>query len=227
MPNNWDRAVSFVLVLCGMAIAASVVKRTFFPSAVNAAQLRRDEIVTDWKDIVSSSRIVGDPNARALLIVFDDFECPFCQRFHATVEATLRQYPRDVALALVHLPIPGHRFAKPAARAAECAAGQGRFMQMTDALFDWQDSLGLISWNRYAIRAGVLDTVRFSSCFSADTAVPLIDAGVAVAEKFGITSTPTVLLNSWKFGRTPTEADLSRAIDSLLGGGTQPPRSPE
>lgn len=48
----------------------------------------------------------------------------------------------DIAFYLVHLPLPGHRFARPAARASECAHAEGRFAEMVDAIYDSQDSLG-------------------------------------------------------------------------------------
>jgi protein-disulfide isomerase len=47
---------------------------------------------------------------------------------------------KQVSLIYIHFPLTGHRFAMPAARAAECAGNQGRFQAMYDQLFDGQDS---------------------------------------------------------------------------------------
>jgi hypothetical protein len=75
--------------------------------------------------------------------------------------AVRARYPKDVGLFFVHFPLPMHRFARPAARATECAGLQGKFGQMVDAVYNKQDSLGLKSWSDYGRDAGVADTVAF------------------------------------------------------------------
>jgi protein-disulfide isomerase len=49
-------------------------------------------------------------------------------------------YPTEVAVVFHHFPLNGHRFARAAALAGDCAAAQGRFAEMKEQLFARQDS---------------------------------------------------------------------------------------
>jgi hypothetical protein len=51
-----------------------------------------------------------------------------------------------------------------AARNAECAHEQGRFLSMHDVLYAKQDSFGIKPWAGYAREAGVPDIDRFELC---------------------------------------------------------------
>ena len=47
------------------------------------------------------------------LIVFSDFECPFCARVAPTLREILARYPTEVRLVFRHNPLPFHRHARP------------------------------------------------------------------------------------------------------------------
>ncbi|HTX47020.1 MAG TPA: DsbA family protein, partial [Solirubrobacteraceae bacterium] len=74
---------------------------------------------------------VRGPEADAgLLVVYSDYECPFCAAFH------VRLSELAVRVCVRHFPVrSSHPRAWPAACAAEAAALQGRFWAMHDALF--------------------------------------------------------------------------------------------
>ena len=69
------------------------------------------------------------------MIEFSDFQCPYCQRAHATVEQVLSTYGDRIHFVYRHYPVPGHPAAKPAAEASECAKEQGKFWPFHDRLF--------------------------------------------------------------------------------------------
>ena len=131
------------------------------------------------------------------MIVYGDYECPFC----AAVEVRLRALPLRVAFR--HFPVrASHPRALPAAHAAEAAAAQGAFWAMHDALFDDQGRLeDPHLWER-AERLG-LDVARFE----ADRRFPQV--AERVREQFrggvraGVATTPTVFLEGRRYsGRT-------------------------
>lgn len=65
-----------------------------------------------------------------LVIVYADFECPFCAVLHQRLERL------PVTIVFRHFPVrSSHPRAWPAASAAEAAAHQGRFWEMHDSLF--------------------------------------------------------------------------------------------
>lgn len=127
------------------------------------------------------------------------------------------RFASAISQVFVHLPLSGHRFARSAAEAAECAASQSRFEAFVDVIFAKQDSIGLKPWAGYAAEAGVPSISAFTECLR-DPPVGRIEAGVALADKLGIGATPTVIANGWKFGAPPPARELSRVIEDLLAG---------
>jgi protein-disulfide isomerase len=80
----------------------------------------------------------GSASAPAVLLVFSDFQCPFCGRFaRETLSAIEREYVArgELLMAFRHLPLPIHPQAIAAAQSAECAGSQGKFWEMHDELF--------------------------------------------------------------------------------------------
>jgi protein-disulfide isomerase len=81
--------------------------------------------------VLSAEDHVRGPSGGRTLIVYADFECPFC----AALEIRLRALPTDRTV-FRHFPVrSSHPRAWPAACAAEAAGLQGRFWEMHDALF--------------------------------------------------------------------------------------------
>jgi len=108
----------------------------------------------------------------------------------------LRQkFPGMIALVYRHWPLSRHRFAYQAARAAECAAEQGRFEAFHDVVYAQQDSLGLKVFGEMAAEAGVPDLGLFEVCTSSTDPVPSIEADIAKVIELGGIGTPTLLMN--------------------------------
>lgn len=87
---------------------------------------------------VSKEHVRGNPNASITIVEYSDFQCPFCQRDFATLNAILEQYGDDVNLVYRHYPLSFHQNAQKAAEASECAAelgGNDTFWEFHDAIF--------------------------------------------------------------------------------------------
>ena len=89
---------------------------------------------------------------------------------------------------------------------------------MESVLYAQQDSFGRKPWDKFAADAGVRDSAAFSACVRSDGAIPRIDRGIAAAAALQLTSTPTIIVNGWKFMGGPPDSVLSKAIDRLLAG---------
>ena len=219
MKDIIERAVSLAVGLAAIAIAVVLVHREFFSSPqAPATAPALPEYVANWSELQSAGRLIGDSTAPVKVIEFADLECPFCRQFHTTLNDIGKRFDTKVAFVYVHLPLPNHRFARPAARAVECAHEEGRFAALVDRLYQGQDSLGLKSWSSYAAEAGIRDTLRFQHCLSDTSALPYVERGVAAAEKHGISATPTVIVNGWKFPKPPAIDELDAVIQQLLDG---------
>jgi protein-disulfide isomerase len=158
MKTHLDRVLSVILTLAAASIAVAFVHREFAaPSAVRGPAAARTR-VKGWTDLLKDGVFIGDTAATVKIVEFGDFECPFCRRADSVFRIVKQKYGAEVALVYVHYPLPMHRFAIPAARAAECAGEQDRFAEMHDALFSKQDSLGLKSWMSFASETAIRDT---------------------------------------------------------------------
>lgn len=215
---TWDRVQATIITAAAVAVAAVLVHREFIGTTPVATPRRQPQPVAAWRDILPAGRVIGNPNAKVMLIEFADLECPFCRRFQSTLNQATAKYPNDVALVFVHLPLEMHRFSRYGAKMAECAAAQGRFRNMVDAIYQRQDSLGLRPRLAYALDAGLGDTVAFRRCVADTTTPPMVAKGLAAARKLSLTATPTLLLNNWRFGGVPSDSELYRAIEDVLAG---------
>lgn len=220
MQTFWDRALSAILVLAAVAIAGTVVHRGYFDTSSPPSQEidRSARFDGNWRDALEGARIVGDPEASVLIVVFSDLECPFCRRFHDLLRVVTAKHGQAVAYAFAHFPLAGHQHAPDAAQAAECAAAGGRFAELLDFVFDNQDSLGVQDWLWFARGAGISDSAAFLQCMEDRAGSHMIDKGIVVGGRMGVRGTPAVFLNGWRYPGVPPEADFLQAVDDLVAG---------
>ncbi len=148
----------------------------------------------------------GNPRAPVTLVVFSDFQCPFCSRALPTLRQIEQTYGEKVRVVWKHEPLPMHPNAIPAAEAAEAAREQGKFWQMHDKLFENQNALTPDSFERYARELG-LDLSRFRESLQSHRNRRRIDEDAALAGRVGATGTPTFFINGERVvGAQPFEA---------------------
>ena len=154
----------------------------------------------------------GSSSAPAGLIVYSDFECPFCARFERETLTKLFKLYVDsgkVLVAFRHLPLPIHENAVMAANAAWCAGGQGRFWDMHDALFRSQNNLRAETVRDLAQELGL--GTPWTNCVEdlMDQTETAIDRDANGARALGIGSTPTILVG-------PTQSDGSIKVSAVF-----------
>jgi protein-disulfide isomerase len=143
---------------------------------------------------VGASPVRGPQRAPVTVVVFSDFQCPFCQRSEATLRALVEQYGTRVRLVFKNHPLPMHPSARAAARAALAAGEQGKFWEYHDVLFAHIDALDPASLERYARDLG-LDVERFRRTMGDARTDAAIDADEAEATRLGVAGTPTFFVN--------------------------------
>jgi protein-disulfide isomerase len=150
---------------------------------------------------------VRGPGEAPLVVVYGDYECPFC--------AALEERLRDLALrvAFRHFPIrTTHPRAFPAACAAEAAGRQGAFWPMHDALFADQGRLeDPHLWAR-AERLG-LDLARFDADRRSDDVAARVRADFRGGVRAGVPTTPTLFVDGRLHAGRPDAALWRRLID--------------
>lgn len=184
------------VVLSAVLTTALTVRRELFSSVRASAPEVSYE--PDWLSYATAGQVIGPPEAPLTIIEFADFQCPACRAFKADVEELRRRYPNDVRLIYRHFPLSTHPVAVPAARASECAAEQGKFKAMHDALYEDQASIGVVPWSSFAQAAGLPDLRRFEACISRSEPFQALEKDIAAGNRLGISGTPTVLVNGWR-----------------------------
>ncbi|MBV8544433.1 MAG: thioredoxin domain-containing protein [Acidobacteria bacterium] len=141
-----------------------------------------------------SGPVRGPATAPVTIVEYSDFECPYCGRASATVAEVLKKYPTQVRLVFHHFPLPIHRSAQLAAKAASCAGEQGKFWEMHDMLFLNQSKLTAPDLVVHANSIG-LDGARFTRCMGDDHLDAALTADHASGESYGVTGTPAFFIN--------------------------------
>ena len=141
---------------------------------------------------------IRGPEHGSLVIVYSDYECPFC----AVLE--LRKLP--VRTVFRHFPVrSSHPRALAAACAAEAAAAQGEFWAMHDLLFADQGRLeDPHLWAR-AERLG-LDVARFDADRRSPVVAGRVDARFREGVRAGVTITPTLFAGGERYAGRPDAA---------------------
>jgi len=219
MTNPFERIMSGLLTAAAVVLALSFAHREFSSHPPSrTAIVKPPQKVDNWQHLLDAGIVIGDSNAPVKILEISDFECPFCKRFETAFRASQRQFGRSVALVYVHYPLPMHRFAMPAARAAECAHEQGKFAEFHDLIFDKQDSLGLKSWASFAHDADVPDVKAFERCNERTTPVLQVTKGETVARELDVHGTPTVIVNGWRFFVPPDDISLPQIVAAARAG---------
>jgi protein-disulfide isomerase len=166
--------------------------------------------------------IRGNVDAPITIIEYSDFECPFCQRFHPTVQQVLDEYGDQVRWVYRHFPLSFHANAESAALAAECAGEQGNdfFWEVGDLLFENMDSLGESTYQEIAAEVG-LNVSDWQTCYDEERYISKIRTQAQEGGAAGVTGTPGSFIVDADGNAIPLKGALpyssvSAAIDSLL-----------
>ena len=167
-------------------------------------------------DVRPDDPVRGNPRAPVTIVLFSDFQCPFCARVGPTLEEAQRTYGDKVRIVWKHQPLGFHPNALPAAKAAEAAREQGKFWQMHDRLFASQRELSPDAYDRFARELG-LDLRRFQESIRSGKGQARIEDDQRLAARIGAQATPTMFVNGEKVEGAVPFATLKSVIDRKLG----------
>jgi NhaA family Na+:H+ antiporter len=156
----------------------------------------------------------GDREAPLQLVMFGDFQCPFCLGAQSVLRRVRERLDDRLLFAFRHLPIPErHPLAPLAAEASEAAAAQGRFWEYHDALYANQPRLSRETMVELAGEHG-LDVERFTADIDSDAHRDRIARDVASAEASGATGTPTFFVNGKRLFGAYDAGSLVEALEA-------------
>jgi protein-disulfide isomerase len=142
-----------------------------------------------------ADHVRGPDHAPVTVVEYGDFECPHCKQASGAVKLLLARFGERVRFAFRPFPLEEvHPHALRAAEAAECAAGQGRFWEMHDLLFEKQGHLELRRLFDYARSLG-LDMARFTAELDEDIYLQRVREHQQTGKASGVRATPTFYVN--------------------------------
>lgn len=168
----------------------------------------------------NDNNTITSSTAKVSIVEFADFQCPACANTYPGVKQIIEEYKGKITYTYRHYPLPQHKNAILAAKAAEAAGKQGKFWEMENLLYtkqqEWgESSSSLDVFIEYAKVLGLNEEV-----FKADTEGNAFDARIQQdkrdAQYLGVNSTPTFFINNKKFTEVPSYANLKNAIEAAL-----------
>lgn len=93
---------------------------------------------------IGDSPVKGKATALVTLVMFSEYQCPFCSRVEPTIDQLVTKYGDDLRVVWKHNPLPFHPRAEPAAQLAieaRAQKGDAIFWKITDELFANQKNL--------------------------------------------------------------------------------------
>ena len=185
------------------------------PAAPAAAQRPQVDPNKVYEIPVGNSAVRGPKGAPVTIVMFSDFQCPFCSQSVPVVDDVLKAYPNDVNFMMKQFPLRQiHPNAEPAARAALAAGRQGKFWEMHDELYKNSKNLSPETIKGLAGNLG-LDMKKFEADQASDDVKKQVDEEMALGAKSDVRGTPSFFVNG-KIAQNRTLDGFKTQIDAEL-----------
>ncbi|HJL18195.1 MAG TPA: thioredoxin domain-containing protein [Sandaracinaceae bacterium LLY-WYZ-13_1] len=231
--RDFEPIVRQEIELAREALARGVPRARVYEAAMRAARRRppppprreargrpRRELDPDvtYRVPVEGAPSLGPADAPVTVVIFSDFECPYCARAVPTVHALRERFGDRLRLVFRHHPLPFHRHAFLAAQAAREAWTQGgdeAFWRFHDRLFENQDALRFEDLVAHARAAG-LDADRFEAALEDGTHEVAVEEDQQLARRLGARGTPMFYVNGrFVQGAQPLPVFVAAVEDAL------------
>lgn len=187
-------------------------------SNIDATQIISDGPIAD--------HVEGSTDSKVLLIEYGDFQCTACLSYYYAIGELIEEYGDKLTFVFRNFPIvSSHANALAAATAAEAAGLNGKYFEMYHILHQNQSSWSNLNssdrtemFKKYAEYLE-LDVDQFISDLSNDDIQKKINRDKTTALKqFGLTGTPTFILNGEKLGGDSgvSKDELRQSVEDAL-----------
>lgn len=174
----------------------------------------------------SNDHVKWGKNQKNILVEFSDLQCPACRSFHEFLKSyeasgsAQSKVASKIAFVYKHFPLDQvHKNARVAAYAAEAAGKQGKFFEMTYALFEnqtvWEKSNDPVKIFQDYTKELDLNTEQLKKDMSAKDVKDRVDRDVLLGNQAGVNSTPTFFLNGKKMEFSSLEDFQKQLSDAV------------
>jgi protein-disulfide isomerase len=192
---------------------------------------RKQQVALMKKIDVTGRPFRGAKDAPVSIVVYDDYQCPYCASMYTTLfDDVMKAYADKVKVTYKDYPLfEIHPWAKRAAVNSNCLAEKS-----SEAFWDFSDRVHAKqreisgSTRDLSAQSARLDSAALESAkkFNLDTAAvqaclkgqpdAMLKASVKEAESLGVSSTPTLFVNGQKVEGAVDAAELRRVINTAL-----------
>jgi len=168
-----------------------------------AEEARKKNKAFAFKLSPPTAPVRGNKDAPVSIVIFSDFQCPFCRQAANILNAQWAAENGEARLVFRHFPLPMHGWARPASEASVCAAQQkGEFFwTVHDFLFEHQAQVSrsnLIEEIENQFHTPEFDQSAFRQCVESGVAKKLVQEDIDFGLDNKIDATPTVFINGVK-----------------------------
>jgi protein-disulfide isomerase len=164
----------------------------------------------------------GPPKAKITIVIFSDFQCPYCQNFAETVRENVpHKYPNDVRVIYKDFPIASiHPWARPAAEAGRCLGDQKQdaFWAFHDWIFGHQPEVNAAKGADLREKALAIATeqklneTKLANCIDTHATAAEVEESIKAGTALHVEVTPTVFIN----GRVEPGALKWATLDQII-----------
>lgn len=180
-----------------------------------AKQKQNDQVIPIVLD--DAVPVMGSKDAPVTLVVYVDYQCPFCANFEKTVQDIMadQELGPHIRLAVRMFPLPFHAQANTAAEAALEAHAQGKFWAYQEQLWAYSSALSKERFVEIAQQVG-LDIPRFEKALRDGRHRQRVEDEVIEAQLMGVTGTPTWFVNGHVQRGALAPEDVRRILKDAL-----------
>ena len=174
--------------------------------------------------VAGTSPVLGKKDAKVTLMVWSDYQCPFCGR----IEPMLRDVVNDpdlkdkVNVVYKQFPLSFHQNAKPASKAALAArdvGGDKGFWDLSKKMFENQRDLSPENYSKWAGEVG-LDVKKFEKAIKDNDAKYediIKQESEQGAKEAKVRGTPSLFVNGWELRTRSVDGVKQLLKDKNLG----------
>ncbi len=235
-PNNFS--IPMAIVVAGVLIAGAILLKGSTPPSTNVPANGNVAVTGTPAPVTKEDMALGNPKAKVTIILYEDFQCPFCGAIFGSLKADsaviqylkkndpnwtpflpeVMNYVKDGKVLFVYR---DWAFLGPesirSAEAARCAGDQGKFWEFHDYLYSHQngENQGAFSdpnLKSFAKNLG-LDSTTFDQCLDSNKYEKAIADSKTEGTGAGVTGTPKGYI--LKDGKVVSTIDGAEPLSSV------------
>lgn len=211
----------YSVIIIGLLLFAgslSAISYSFFPKEC----IHKEENRCEHYDKLNQTAFLGQEYAKLEIIMYTDFECPWCKRVHALVAKLAEKYERQVRFVRKEFPLdmkcnrllttPMHQWACLAAYYAKCAGKQGKFWAFHNEVYSNQSILSEQTLTNIA-KLLSLNLDELNKCVNSNEVKEAVKADIEEGLRYNISGTPVFRIGDKIFEGALTEEQINQFLN--------------